>query len=166
MTTIIGPMLLIIAAFAQATLSPYMKVGGVHPDLVLLLVIAWTVLRGIEEGALWALIGGVSLDVLSGAPFGVFSFTMLLVAVVTGLFHGRTFGSSIVLPLMLTFPLSLLFNGGALIFLNLLGHPLNFTDAFFYIMIPSAIFNTSLMLLVFPLLYLLNRWLFPQPLTF
>ena len=165
MASIIGPFLLIVAAVIQATLSPYMKVGSVHPDLVLLLVIGWTALRGIEEGALWALIGGVSLDVLSGAPFGVFSFTLLLVAVVTGLFHGRTFGSSIVLPLMLTFPLSLLFNGAALIFLNLLGHPLNFTDAFFFILVPSAIFNTVMMLLVFPLLYLLNRWLNPQTLS-
>jgi hypothetical protein len=28
-----------------------MKINGVHPDLVLLLVISWTVLRGLEDGA-------------------------------------------------------------------------------------------------------------------
>lgn len=163
MVNLIGPVLLIGAALLQATLSPYMKVGGVHPDLVLVLVIGWTILRGIEEGAAWALIGGVSLDVLSGAPFGVFSLTMLLVAVVTSLFHGRLFGSSIVLPLLLTFPLSLAFNGTALIILYLLGHPLALNDAFFFIMVPAAIYNTVVMLLIFPLLYLLNRWLYPQP---
>jgi rod shape-determining protein MreD len=164
-SAIIGPILLIGTAIVQATLSPYMKINGVHPDLVLLLVIGWTVLRGLEDGATWALIGGVSLDFLSGAPFGVFSLSLLLVAVITGFFHGRTFGSSIVVPLILTFPLSLVFNGMALILLNLLGHPMVWSDAVYNVMTPAAIFNTGVMMLVFPPLYLLNRWLNPKVLT-
>lgn len=158
-------MLLVGAALVQATLSPYMKINGVHPDLVLLLVIGWTILRGLEEGVVWSLIGGISLDFLSGAPFGVFSLTLLLVAVTTSLFHGRLFGSSIVIPLVLTFPLSLLFNGAALFFLSFLGHPVAWTPAFYVILLPNAIFNTGVMLLVFSMLYLLNRWLNPQPIT-
>lgn len=149
----------------QATLSPYIKINGVHPDFVLLLVVGWTALRGLEEGLVWALIGGVSLDFLSGAPFGIFSLTMLLVAVVTALFHGRTFGSSIVLPVIFTFPLSLFFNGMALLMLGFLGHPVDWSAAFFVILFPNAIFNTGAMLVMFPLLYLLNRWLNPQPIT-
>jgi len=161
---VIGPLLLVTAALAQATLSPYMKINGVHPDWVLVLVIGWTVLRGLEEGVLWALIGGVSLDFLSGAPFGVFSLTMLLAALAAGLFHGRTFGTSIVVPVVLTFPLTFLFNGAALLLLSLLGHPVNWAAALTSILLPAAIFNTGVMAFVFPLLYLLNRWLNPQPL--
>lgn len=162
MANIIGPLLLVTAALVQATLSPYMKINGVHPDWVLVLVIGWTVLRGLEEGALWALIGGVSLDFLSGAPFGIFSLTMLLAALVTSLFHGRTFGTSIVVPLILTFPLTLLFNGTALLLLSLLGHPVSWLDAARAILLPLAIFNTGVMIFIFPLLYLLNRRLHPQ----
>ncbi len=158
-------MLLVGAALIQATLSPYIKINGVHPDLVLLLVIGWTILRGLEEGVVWSLLGGISLDFLSGAPFGVFSLTLLLVTVTTSLFHGRMFGSSIVIPLILTFPLSLLFNGAALFFLSFLGHPVAWTAAFYVILLPNALFNTGVMLLVFSLLYMLNRWLNPQPIT-
>jgi hypothetical protein len=71
-----------------------------------------------------------------------------------------------VLPLSLTFPLSLLFNGLALLWLALLGRPVIWSDAFFNVLLPAAVFNTVVMMLVFPLLYLLNRWLNPQPLTF
>jgi rod shape-determining protein MreD len=71
-TNLIGLGLLFGAALLQTTLSPYMKIGGIHPDLVLLLVIGWSALRGMEEGATWAFIGGISLDILSSAPFGVF----------------------------------------------------------------------------------------------
>lgn len=123
-------------------------------------------MRGLSDGLAWAVIGGLSLDLLSGGPFGLFTLAILVVTLVTSLFHGRLFGSSIILPLSLTFPLSLLFNGLALLFLNLLGRPVVWNEAFSAVLVPVAIFNTAVMLLVFPLLYMLNRWLNPQPLSF
>ena len=91
---------------------------------------------------------------------------MLVVALVANLSHGRIFGSSIVLPLSLTFPLSLLFNTLALLMLSLWGRPVMWADAFSYALLPAALLNTGVMLLIFPLLYLLNRYLNPQPLSF
>jgi rod shape-determining protein MreD len=162
----ISLVILVGAALLQATLSPFVKISGVHPDLVLVLVIGWVVLRGLEEGLFWAVIGGLSLDVLSGAPFGVFTLSMVVVALVTSLFHGRVFGSSIILPLSLAFPLSLLFNGLLLLLLMLLGRPIDWGVVFFNILLPVSIFNTMVMVLVFPLLYLLNRILTPRQLSF
>ncbi len=162
----IPPAILIGAALLQATVSPFIKISGVHPDLVFVLVIGWVILRGLGEGLVWALIGGLSLDLVSGAPFGILTLTMLIVALVTNLSHGRVFGSSIVLPLSLTFPLSLLFNGLALLFLTLLGRPIIWNSAFSDVLLPAALFNTAVMILVFPLLYLLNRALNPQQLSF
>jgi len=60
------------------TLSPFIKINGVHPDLVLILIIGWIILRGLGEGVLWALIGGLCLDFASGAPFGIFALTHLI----------------------------------------------------------------------------------------
>jgi len=162
----ISLVILVGAAFLQATLSPFMKISGVHPDLVLLLVISWVILRGLEDGLFWAVVGGLSLDILSGAPFGAFTFSMVAVALLTSLFHGRIFGSSIILPLSLTFPLSLLFNGVVLLLLMVLGRPMDWSAAFFNILLPVAVFNTMVMVLVFPLLYLLNRVLTPRQLSF
>jgi rod shape-determining protein MreD len=129
-------------------------------------VVGWVILRGLEEGVTWALIGGLSLDLTSGAPFGIFSLSLLLVVLITHVAHGRVFGSSTFLPLSLTFPLTLFFNGLALFSLNVLGRPINWSDAFTHVLIPLAVLNTGVMLLVFPPLYFLNRWLNPQPLSF
>ena len=158
--------ILIGATLFQTTVLPYIEINGVHPDLVLILVVGWVILRGVEQGLVWALIGGISIDFISAAPFGIFTLALIIVALITSLVHGLTFGSSIVLPLSLIFPLSLLFNGIALLFLNVLGRPVIWTDALVNVLIPVAIFNTGVMVLVFPLLYLLNRWLNPQPLSF
>jgi rod shape-determining protein MreD len=166
MYTFISLLILVGAALLQTTLAPFVEISGVHPDLVLVLVIGWVILRGLEDGLFWAVVGGLSLDVLSGAPFGVFTVSLVVVALVTSLFHGRVFGSSIILPLSLTFPLSLLFNGLALLLLMLLGRPIDWSVAFFNILLPVAIFNTMVMMLVFPLLYLLNRVMTPRQLSF
>lgn len=143
-----------------------MKINGVHPNFVLILVIGWGILRGAAEGLTWALLGGLCLDFFSGAPFGLFTVTMLGVALVSSLAHGRLFGSSIVLPLSLTFPLSFLFNGLALFLLSFFGRSVNWVEAWGGVFLPAAIFNTVVMLLIFPFLYLLNRSLNPQPLSF
>jgi rod shape-determining protein MreD len=157
---------LIGAAIVQSTLSPYMTIGGVHPDLVLILVISWTALHDLEEGLTWALIGGLSLDFISGAPFGVFSLAMLVVTVAASLLQNRILGGGIVMPLSLMFPLSLLFNALALLLLGLLGWPFNWIEAFSNVLLSVALFNTGVMVLVFPLLFFLNRVLNPQRLSF
>jgi rod shape-determining protein MreD len=138
-----------------------MQIGGVQPDLVLILVIAWTILRDLEEGLTWALIGGVSLDLISGAPFGVFSLALVVAALAANLSHGRIFGSNIVVPLGFTFPLSVLFNVLVLLFLSLLGRPVIWTDVFSNVLLSVALFNTAIMLVVFPVLYYFNRFLNP-----
>lgn len=163
--SLIAPALLVGAALLQTTISPFIKINGVHPDLVLIVVVSWVILRGFEEGAIWALIGGLSLDVTSGAPFGIFSLAMMIAALVAGFSHGRVVGSSIVLPVGLIFPLSLLFNGLALLALNLVGRPVVWMAAFSDVLLPLAFFNTAVMVVVFPLLHLLNRSLYPQPLS-
>jgi rod shape-determining protein MreD len=162
----IALVILVSAAIIQSTLSRYLKINGVHPDLVLILVIGWTSLHGLREGLTWALIGGLSLDFISGAPFGIFSLAMLAVTVAANLSQGRILGSTIVLPLSLTFPLTFMFNALALLLLNLLGWPVAWLDAFSNVLLPLALFNTGVMLLIFPLLAYLNRLLDPQRLSF
>ncbi|MEZ4636134.1 MAG: rod shape-determining protein MreD [Caldilineaceae bacterium] len=43
----------------------------VRPDLVLLAVLAWTLFNGGYSGIVWAFVGGLWMDVLSGGPMGV-----------------------------------------------------------------------------------------------
>jgi rod shape-determining protein MreD len=46
------------------------RVAGVHPDLVLLAVVGWAALHRLEDGLLWATLGGIATDLLSAGPFG------------------------------------------------------------------------------------------------
>jgi rod shape-determining protein MreD len=63
--------LLIALVLFQTTVMPHIHILGVQPDLLLMVVTSWSLLRGAEAGMLWALIAGVALDLVSGAPFGM-----------------------------------------------------------------------------------------------
>jgi len=150
-----------VALILQTTLPPYIRLNLVHPDFVLLVVVGWVILRGLEEGLTYGLVGGLSLDFTSGAPFGLFSLTMVLVAITTSIAHQRIFGyNNKMVSLSLIFPISLLFNGFALLILTLLGRPLAWDLTVAKVIMPVAFYNTGVMLFIFPMLYFLNRLLY------
>jgi rod shape-determining protein MreD len=56
-----------------------------RPDLVLVVVLAWSMLRGAGEGAFVGFVGGVLLDSVTYTPFGVNAALFGLLGYVTGL---------------------------------------------------------------------------------
>src|SRR5690348_2943350 len=63
---------------------PIIRIGGGSPDLVLMIVLSWTMLTGLEEGLIWAVVGGVLQDVVTGLPTGT---TALALVVIAGFVH-------------------------------------------------------------------------------
>lgn len=47
-------------------------------------VVGWAALHRLEDGLLWATVGGVSTDLLSGGPFGVSILAMVAASLVGG----------------------------------------------------------------------------------
>lgn len=77
---------LIIAAALQASFVPQIRLLGGGPDLVFLLVLAWSINSELEEGVVWAFVGGIAQDLLSAAPSGSSVMGLLiLVFAISGL---------------------------------------------------------------------------------
>jgi rod shape-determining protein MreD len=149
--------LLLGLAVVQSSLGPFLSVAGVHPDLVLVAVLGWTILRGSEEGLLWAVLGGLILDVWSGGPFGVATLSLVLAGRLALLGYGRVFGGYLVLPLALAFPLSLVYYLSYTLLLNLLDRPVAWLPALSYVILPASLINIAATFLLLPFLRLLHR---------
>lgn len=74
-----------LLAIAQSTVTSQLSLGGSSPDLVLLFVVSWSLLKGVGEGLPVALAGGIVLDALSGTPFGLNVVALALSCVLAGL---------------------------------------------------------------------------------
>jgi len=123
--------------------------------LVLLAVVSWNLLRGAEEGVVWGLIGGILLDLLSGAPFGVSTIAMALVSFLTGMGEMNVFRTNIALPLATIFFATIAYNLIFLILLQAMGWPIAWIDGLIRVILPTALLNTLLM----PFVYRPMRWL-------
>src|SRR5438874_1019178 len=73
--------------------------GGLHPELSLVIVVGWAALRGWDEGLLVGIIGGIFVDLMSAAPFGVNVVRLGLVGLGAGLVMTRVAHGSALFPL-------------------------------------------------------------------
>jgi rod shape-determining protein MreD len=147
--------LLLVLALVQSSWGSFLSMGGAHPDLVLVTVVAWTLLQGPRDGLLWALIGGLCLDFLSSGPFGAITIALLAVALLASLGYGRVFGGYITLPLMLVFPLSLVYYLIQIILLDILGRQVFWIPTLANVVLAASLLNIVIMVVLLPLL----RWL-------
>lgn len=129
---------------------------GARPNLVLAVVLSWTLLRGGRSGLLWAAAGGVALDLLSSAPFGTFTVAILLTIGLIGMLDGFFYRPSILLPVALMVAASPLFDLLSLLMLRTLGwnRPLLSNLP---LLLGAALLNGALIALVYPLMRRLDR---------
>ena len=91
--------LLLFLCLLQSTAVARLKIAGVKPDLVLLMVIIGTLLYGMRPGMLWAFIAGIGLDIFSGGPLGASSLAMMAAVAVAGLGHRPLSRFNLLVPL-------------------------------------------------------------------
>lgn len=152
----LGIPLMLAAALVQAVILPRLRMYGGQPDLIVLIVVAWSVFDDDREGMVWAFTGGLFLDLFSGAPMGISSLALVPIAYLVGLAEARVYRSSLLLP-------TLLMGGGALAYHVIYVLALRFLAGMsvpwllvpWYVTLPSLLFDA---ILILPILRILKRW--------
>lgn len=139
-------------ALLDTTLTPHLSYLSGQPQLMLLAVVSWSLLRGVREGIIWAFIGGVFLDLLSGASFGIVTLPLLLVAYMSGLGEVNVFRANFLLPIIVGAMAVVLYNVVSLALRQLLGQPMLWNAAILHIVLPALLVNLlALPAVFFPL---------------
>ena len=135
-----------MVAILQASVLPYLSLAGVKPDLMLLVVISWGLLRGLREGLLWAFVGGLCLDLFSGAPFGVSALALLVAALLAGAgASGNLFQAlHLAWPGAAVFFATLIYDFTFLTLLQIMGRPVAWGASLLKIVLPAALLNAFL----------------------
>lgn len=165
MTYLIGLPLLALAAVVQATVLARFPIFGGKIDLVLLLALSWTLVGEWQGGVLWGLMGGLSLDLLSGGPFGATAVGLITVAYLAGLSEGRFWRSHVLLPLATALLGSVLFHTITLSLLTITGYPVDWVYSLTRLTLPAVLLNTVCMLPVYLLVRGLHAFAHPAPVT-
>ena len=136
--------LLTSVALIQAALLSRVDLWGARPDLMLLVVLAWTVARGEHEGLVWAFIGGLIIDLLSGGPLGATTLATVTVAFMSGRPWTQGIGSPVIRLILLVFLAVIIYHLILLIVLAWTGYAVDFGGALLRVAGPSALLNAAL----------------------
>ncbi len=136
------------AALVQSAWLSRVSVLGARPYLLWLLVLAWAVVRGRDEGLVWGFVGGFVADILSSNGLGVQALALLTVALLGGLAWGQALGSSLVRVVLQAFSAGLAYHLVLLLALAYTGRSMDWAYAVLRIALPSVALNAVLAPLV------------------
>lgn len=144
MSLYFGIPILLLAAVVQSTWLEGIHLVGGRPDLVLLLAVTWSIIRGAEEGALWGFVGGVFCDLLSGSGLGLWTLSLTIVGFLAGQSWVHALGPTVIrLALMSAFG-TLLGHLILLLTMGLLEYSVNIGGSLLTVAGPAALLNLVL----------------------
>jgi rod shape-determining protein MreD len=149
---------LFVAALLQSTAANRIEIGGVKPDLVLLLVLIGTLIYGVRPGVIWAFVGGLGLDIFSGGPMGSSSLALMAASLVAGLGHRTLSRFNLLVPVGVTavgtFVYAVVYLAilAGLESLNVAHHALPLWSTVQYVVAPVLLYNMTIMVVLIPLL--------------
>jgi rod shape-determining protein MreD len=153
------PVMLVLALLQTAVL-PHFTLFKLSPQLPLLVALAWGMLRGVDEGIVWAFLGGLFMDLFSITPLGLTALGYI-VAVAAVLWAQEAFPASrFILPVLLAALATIIYLVLNLLLLRLLGTLSNLQIV--ATVWPLIIINALLMLPIYWLLYGIDRVIRPR----
>lgn len=136
-------------AIADATLWPRFDLGGGRPNLTLLAVVVWSLLRGIQEGALAGLLGGLLLDSASGGPFGLQTLMLTVIGAIASAGEGTLYRGGLAFFAGTAVLVTVCYHGVQVLALQAVGKEAPALLQLVRVLAPSVVFNVALIPLMF-----------------
>jgi rod shape-determining protein MreD len=145
-----------LLAILQSTLLPYLNFHStVKLDLVLIVVLSWNLVYPNSDGMLWALVGGLMLDALSGAHIGTNIISLTIASLIPNLMSSRIWSTHILLKIAVGIAGTTIYYLAYLLLLTTTGWRLNWSNLQADDLASKIIINVFIMILILPL----ARWL-------
>ena len=136
-------LIIIIALIIQLTILNSFTLQGIKPDLILILVIAFALLKGPEEGAIVGFFSGLLQDIFSIGLLGVHALIKTVTGFLCGLLKERMFAEHILFVIPLVTIFATIFKSGLMfLVLDAFGmEAANLIWSLKHISIPEALYN-------------------------
>ena len=133
--------------------------GAMVPDLILIMVISYGLLRGPDKGLFFGLAAGLFLDLVSGGVIGVQTLSKTLGGFTAGLLEKTIFKDNLLVPALAAFIGTIVLESfNVLMYISFHGN-YNFWLALVSAIIPLAIYNGAFAPVIYHLLLKMERFI-------
>jgi rod shape-determining protein MreD len=148
---------LLVATILQVSVAPYLRIFGVVPNILFLVVVTLALVEGAIAGSLSGFVAGILFGLLANQPVGPYALVLSVVGYAAGLLQANLFAEGWLLPVTVVFVASLGTEITYGLILWILDNTTQFWSSLLRVMLPGALYNTALAVLVFPWLARLLR---------
>lgn len=142
---------------AQVTLLNGIKIFGVTPNLIVILIVSISLLEGRIHGATVGFFAGLCLDAVIGLSLGFQALIGMLLGLLLGNINKRFFKENIFVMAICTFISSILYESSIAFSSYIYGVEVDFLPKFQNVILPEAIINSVIGILLFLLIVKINR---------
>ncbi len=153
--------LMVVLTVLQTAVLPYFPLFGVTPSLPFLVALAWGLLRGVNEGVVWAFIAGFFMDLFTAAPVGGMALTYMIAILAASVINDVLPTNRNVIPMLMAAIATIIQQLLYAIFLAIFGYSI--VQVIAASLLPIVLLHTFLILPIYWLLYLLQRVVWPKP---
>lgn len=146
----------------QTVVFPFLDIGGITPNILLILTVATAYMQGQEKGLYMGLICGIIVDLIGGGLIGLYGIVYMAIGYVNGIAYKIYYHDDYVMPVFLI-GLSNLFSGFMVyVFEFLLRGKLNLLFYARRIILPEMLYTVMVSIILYKLLntihHRLDHW--------
>jgi rod shape-determining protein MreD len=149
----IGVPLVILFGLLEASVLPMFRIAGLQPNLLLVLFVAWLMVRGPSEAFVLIPLGGFILGLVDGAPLGTALLALAPLAIVQEIRGARLSESGLVLSAVFLVAMTFLYHLIFLLVFTVQGESGSWLFALARVIVPTAFLNV---LVLIPTYWVLN----------
>jgi rod shape-determining protein MreD len=140
--------LVLLNVILEATLFQFLRIEGIKPDFVIILVISYAILEGGAYSSAIGLASGLLIDILYGRVLGVNAFSYMITGYLLGQAHENVFKDSILPPALFNFVAVIVYQHIYYLIMYLAGNLLHDGVSYGYILftliLPQGVYNAVL----------------------
>jgi len=151
-TVLVNVVAFLVAVLLQIMVAPYIAIGGVSPNFLMITVIIMALVEGPNTGTVLGFIAGLLFDLLGAGPVGPMALVLCIVGYITGLIQENLFAEGWLLPVAIiaaaTFSSEILY----MLVVLFMGTKASLWGAFVGIVLPGTLYNAVCATIICPIL--------------
>lgn len=156
MSYYVGITLVVLCALLEASVLPMFRVEGLQPNLTLVFLVAWLIIRGAEEAFVLIPIGGLFIGLVDGAPLGTALLALAPVALLQEVRGAHLNEKGPLMAVVFTLVMSLVYNYVYLLVFTVLGEAGSWVEATSRVILPTMFINVAILLPLYFVFSVLN----------
>lgn len=147
----------IVCFLLQCTIFPSLNLGGIIPNLMIIVTASYGFMRGRKSGLLTGFFSGLLMDIFFGSALGFYALVYMYIGYLNGVFRKMFYPEDIKLPIALIVGSDFLYNIVIYILTFFLKGRFQFLYYFLNIIIPEMVYTIIVTCVLYPLLLLVEN---------